>query len=139
MQISFQKLPASCHLIFTTVCECSGTVTLEWYDTVNNCPTRRDYTRGDPKISGIVIKIYLNYSYKFQTLVPFKALPLWLDTAIPAMFPLLETLSKIFNRNAVKGCQRFSLNLCNVSKMPPFQNLFHPWVQKKSQRARSGK
>jgi hypothetical protein len=24
------------------------------------------------------------------------------------------------------------LNLCNVSKTPPFQNLLHPWVQKKS-------
>jgi hypothetical protein len=60
--------------------------------------------RGDPKISGIVTKIYLKYSYKFETLVPFKVLPLSLDAAIPAMFPLLETLSKIFNRNAVKGC-----------------------------------
>ena len=33
-------------------------------------------TRGDPNIFGIVIKIYLKYSYKFETLVPFKALPL---------------------------------------------------------------
>ena len=57
-----------------------------------------------------------SYSYKFETLVPFKVLPLWLDAALPAMLPLLETLSKIFNRNAVKGCQRFSLNLCNVSR-----------------------
>jgi hypothetical protein len=31
---------------------------------------------GDPKISGIVTKIYLKYSYKFETLVPFKVLPL---------------------------------------------------------------
>ena len=54
------------------------------------------------------------------------------------MLPLLETLSKIFNRNAVKGRQRFSLNRCNVSKTPPFQNLLHPWVQKKLQGARSG-
>jgi len=30
------------------------------------------------------------------------------------------------------------LNLCTVSKMPPFQNLFHLWVQEKSQGARSG-
>jgi hypothetical protein len=37
---------------------------------------------------------------------------------IPVPIPLLETLSKIFNGNAVKGCQRFSLNLCNVSKLP---------------------
>jgi hypothetical protein len=93
---------------------------------------------GDPKISGIVTKIYLKYLYKFETLVPFKVLSLWPDTAIPAMLPLLETLSKIFNRNAVKGRQQFSLNLCNVSRMPPFQNLYHPWVQKKSQGARSG-
>jgi hypothetical protein len=31
---------------------------------------------GDPKISGIVTKMYLKYSYKFETLVPFKVLPL---------------------------------------------------------------
>jgi hypothetical protein len=30
------------------------------------------------------------------------------------------------------------LNLCKVSKTPPFQNLLHPWVQKKSHGARSG-
>jgi hypothetical protein len=35
-----------------------------------------DTTRGDPKISGIVKKIYLKYSYKFETLIPFKVLPL---------------------------------------------------------------
>jgi hypothetical protein len=29
-------------------------------------------------------------------------------------------LSKIFNGNAVKGRQRFLVNLCNISKMPPF-------------------
>jgi hypothetical protein len=52
------------------------------------------------------------------------------------MLPLLET--KIFNRNAVKGHQRFSLNLCNVSTTPPFQNLLHPWGQKMTQGARSG-
>jgi hypothetical protein len=34
------------------------------------------HTRRDPKISGIVTKIYLKYSYKFETLVPFKVLPL---------------------------------------------------------------
>jgi hypothetical protein len=34
------------------------------------------YTRGDPKISGIVTKIYLKYFYKFVTSVPFKVLPL---------------------------------------------------------------
>jgi hypothetical protein len=33
-----------------------------------------------------------------------------------AVTPLLETSSKTFNRNAVKGRQRFSLNLCNVGK-----------------------
>ena len=39
--------------------------------------------------------------------------------------PLLETLSKIFNGN-VKHRHRFSMNLCNVSKTPPFQILIHP-------------
>jgi len=30
---------------------------------------------GDPKIPGIVKKIYLKYLYKFETLVPFEVLP----------------------------------------------------------------
>ena len=87
-------------------------------------------TKGDPKVSGIVTKIYLKYSSNFETSVLFKVLPLWLDPAIPAMLPLLETLSKIFNRNAVKGNYWFSLNFCNISKTPPFQNLLHPCLQK---------
>ena len=61
---------------------------------------------GGPKIPGIVKKIYLKYLYKFETLVPFEVLLLRLDAAIPAPLPMLETLSKIFNGNAVKGRQR---------------------------------
>jgi hypothetical protein len=41
----------------------------------------------------------------------------------------LETLSEIFNGN-VKDRQRFSMNLCNVNRMPPFQILIHPWEPK---------
>ena len=63
---------------------------------------------GDPKIPGIVKKIYLKYLYKFETLVPFEVHPLRLDAIIPAPLPILETLSKIFNGNAVKGRQRFA-------------------------------
>jgi hypothetical protein len=76
---------------------------------------------------------YLKYLYKFETSVPFEVLPLRLDAAIPAPLPMLETLSEIFNGNAVKGCQRFSLNLCNVSRLPALQILLHPWEQKKLQ------
>jgi hypothetical protein len=50
-------------------------------------------------------KIYLKYLYNFETLVPFKVLPLLLDAVIPVLLPLLEALSKIFNGNAVKGHQ----------------------------------
>jgi hypothetical protein len=60
---------------------------------------------GHPKIPGIVKKNYLKYSYNLETFVPFKVLRLGLDAAIPGPFPLLETLSKIFNNNAVKGRQ----------------------------------
>jgi hypothetical protein len=35
-----------------------------------------NFKRVDPKVSGIGTKVYLKYSYKFETLVPFKALPL---------------------------------------------------------------
>jgi hypothetical protein len=60
-----------------------------------------------PKIPGIVKKI-LKYLYKFETLVLFEVLPLRLGAAIPAPLPMLETLSKIFNTNAVKGRQRLA-------------------------------
>jgi hypothetical protein len=53
-------------------------------------------------------KKYLKYLYKFETLVPFEVLPLRLDAAIPAPLPMLETLSKIFIGNTVKGRQRFA-------------------------------
>ena len=72
----------------------------------------------------------------FQTVVqvwnfsPFKVRPLWLDAVIPVLLPLLETLSKTFNGNAVTYCQWLSLNLCYVSKMPRFQIQIHPWEQK---------
>jgi hypothetical protein len=52
---------------------------------------------------------------------------------------MLETLYKIFNGTAVKGRQRFSLNLHNVSKLPAFHILLHPQEPKKSQGAWSGK
>jgi len=39
--------------------------------------------------------MYLKYSYKFETLVPFKVIPLSLDAEIPALLLLLETLSKL--------------------------------------------
>jgi hypothetical protein len=49
---------------------------------------------GDPKIPGIVKKKnYLKYLYKFETLVPFKVLPLHMDAAIPAPLPT-EMLSR---------------------------------------------
>jgi len=86
---------------------------------------------GRPKNSQNCKKVCIKYSYKFETLVPFKILPLWLDAVNPVQIPLLETMSKTFNGKAVKGCQWFSLNLCNISKMPPFQILIHPWEQKK--------
>ena len=62
----------------------------------------------DPKISGIVKKIHLKYLCKFETLVPLEVHPLRLDAANPARLPMLETLSKIFNGNAVKGHQRIA-------------------------------
>ena len=65
--------------------------------------THTSHTWGDPKIPEFVKKIYLKYLYKLETLVPFEVLSLRLDAAIPAPLPMLETLSKIFNGNAVKG------------------------------------
>jgi hypothetical protein len=36
----------------------------------------RGSMREDPKFPSLVKKFYLKYSYKFETLVPFKVLPL---------------------------------------------------------------
>jgi len=44
---------------------------------------------------------------------------------------------KLFNGNAAKDGQRFSLNLCNISKGPPFKSLFIPGNKKKSPKERS--
>jgi hypothetical protein len=97
------------------------------------------YVGGTQKFLELLKKIYLKYLYNFETLVPFQVLPLRLDSAIPAPFPVLETLSKIFNRNAVKGHQQFLLNLCNVSKLLALQILLPPWEPNKSQGVWSGK
>jgi len=88
---------------------------------------KSDMRGGTQKFPELLKKIYSKYLYKFETLVPFKVLPLWLDAAMPALLPMLETLSKIFKGNAVKGRWRFSLNLSNVSKLPSLQILLHPW------------
>ena len=58
---------------------------------------------GTQKFPELLKKIYLKYLYKFETLVPFEVLPLWLDALIRVPLPLLVTLSNVFNRNAVKG------------------------------------
>lgn len=54
-------------------------------------------TRGDPKTSGIVKK-YLKWSCKFETLVPFEILSLWLSCSDPSAAPTPGNMSKIFQR-----------------------------------------
>jgi hypothetical protein len=46
-------------------------------------------------------------------------------------------LWNFFNENGVKGRQQFSLNLCDVSKMPPFKIPIHP-SEKESSKGREG-
>ena len=70
-----------------------------------------------------LLKNLLKYLYKFETLVPFEVLPLRLDTAIPAPLPTLETLSNIFNGNAVKGCQR----IVDSISVEDFRQCFQHW------------
>jgi hypothetical protein len=86
-----------------------------------------------------LLKKILKSLLKFETSVRFEVLHLRLDAAIPALLPMLEILSKIFKANAVKGRQQFSLNLCNVSRLPVLQIMLHPWEPNKSQEAGSGK
>ena len=44
------------------------------------------YTWGTKKFPELCKKIYLRYLCKFETLVPFEVLPLWLDAAIELEF-----------------------------------------------------
>jgi hypothetical protein len=98
-----------------------------------------DHMRADTKIPGIVKKKLFKIFAQVWNFRPFKVLPLWLDALIPVLLPLLETLSNILNGNAVKVHQQFLSNLCNISKMPPFQILIHPWEQKKVARSETGR
>ena len=112
-----------------------------WAGQLRNCgsiPGRGKRLLSSPECPGWLCvlgggdqKIYLKYLYKVETSVPFTVLPLWLGGEILALLSLLETLSKIFNGNAVNGHQWFLLNLCNIRKMPPFQIMLHLWVQRK--------
>ena len=65
------------------------------------------YTWGDAKIPGIVKKLFKVF-VQFLNFSPLRSTPRAMDAAIPAPLPMLETLSKIFNRKAVKGRQRFA-------------------------------
>ena len=88
------------------------------------------YTRGTQKFQELLKKIIKNIRAILELQPPFKAFPLCLDAAISELLPLLETLSKIFNGDDVKGHQRFSLNLCKIIKTHAFQIPIHPWEQK---------
>jgi len=70
---------------------------------------------GTQKFPELFKKNYLMYLYKFETLVPFEVLPLRLGAAIPAPLPMLETLSKIFNGNAVKAASESLAALDSIS------------------------
>jgi len=48
-------------------------------------------------------------------------------------------LPQIVNGNAVVGRQRFSFNLCHISKTPTFQILIRPWEHKKVARTAVGR
>jgi hypothetical protein len=69
--------------------------------------TSISHTWWDPKIPGILKKNYLNYLYKFETLVPFEVLPLRLDVAIPAPIPT-EMLSRAA-RNSLAALDSISV------------------------------
>ena len=68
------------------------------------------YTSGDTQISRIILKKYLNYLYKFETLVPIEELPLRLDAAIPEPLPILEILT-------IQNYQRDALNIIYSSNI----------------------
>jgi hypothetical protein len=73
--------------------------------------------RGDPKIPGIVKKIYLKYLYKFETLVPFDVLLLRLDAAIPAQLTI-QMLSRAASD---------SLAALDSSSVEDFRQCFQHW------------
>ena len=64
----------------------------------------RGGTQKFPELLKKLFKVFVQV-WNFSS---FEVLPLRLDAAIPASLPMLETLSKICNRNAVRGRQRFA-------------------------------
>jgi hypothetical protein len=72
----------------------------------------------DPKIPGIVYKIYLKYMYKFETLVPFEALPVPLDTAFP--LKILDNVSSIGSGAGIVASSRRG----SISKGTKVPNLY---------------
>jgi hypothetical protein len=49
-----------------------------------------------------------------------------------------ENIVLILHGNAIKGCQQFSLNLCNIIRMPQFQILLHSLERKNVARSEMG-
>ena len=93
----------------------------------------RDMWRGTQKFAELkkkIFKIFVQvwmFSY-LQSTPTSTPSPPWLDSVITAPLPMLETLPKTGNLYAVKGRRRFSFNLCNVNKTPPFWRKTKRWL-----------
>ena len=74
----------------------------------------------DPKFLELLKKNYLKYSYKFETLAPFKLFRLLMDAVIPVPLPLLETLSKIFRQKCYQGPPAILVEPLQCQQKPPF-------------------
>jgi hypothetical protein len=96
---------------------------------------------GTQKFPELLKKNYLKYFYKFETLVALEVLPppatgCSSHNAAPNAG---NTVSNLQWKCCVKGRHRFSLDLCNISKLPALQILLQSWEPNESQEAWSGK
>ena len=93
---------------------------------------------GTQKFPELLQKTYLKYSYEFESLVPFQ---------VPARdwMQWFQCCSHCWQHcliSSVEMLSRATSSFCwtsaTLGKMPPSQILLHPWIQQKSQQARSG-
>ena len=91
---------------------------------LRSCHRFLQFTRGDPKITGIIVFKWFIRFCTISTLVSFKILSFWLDSLVPTFFPLLKTFLELFSADVVQDLQRFLFHFAGISKTLPFHLAF---------------
>ena len=86
-------------------------------------------TRGDPKITRFFFLI-VYFSEHFQNLITLKILSLRINTLIPPLFPMFETVVELLQSDSLQCLRRFFPHLY-ILKTLSFTVPLHSWKQKK--------